>query len=216
MYNLYYAPGTASMAVHWMLMELDVPYNLTFVDIDANEHKSPRYLALNPSGQVPTLLIDGAPHTETAALLMLLAERHPDAGLQPPIGDPLRPAALELMFYLANVPLPGFRAWFYPADLSSAASADDVREHTRRRIEQAFQRLDDRLAGERSFLLGERFSIADILATTMIRWSRNMPKPGECWPNLAAYATRMRARPALRWVHEREGLTDWIDGNRSL
>ena len=86
MYKLYYSPGTASLAVHWMLIELKVPFELVLTDIEKGAQKTPAYLKLNPAGRVPTLLVDGAPLSDCAALLMLLAERHLTANFAPPIG----------------------------------------------------------------------------------------------------------------------------------
>ena len=80
-YLLFYAPGTASLAVHWMLIELGVPFEAELVDIKAE--RSEAYLRLNPAGRVPTLVVDGTPVSESAALLMLLAERHPEGGFAP-------------------------------------------------------------------------------------------------------------------------------------
>ena len=80
---LYYAPGSASFLVHWLLIELDLEYELCLVDFKSAAQKSPAYLALNPNGVVPTLEIDGAPHYEAAALIMHLADAHPAAGLAP-------------------------------------------------------------------------------------------------------------------------------------
>jgi len=68
MYTLYYSPDRASLAVHWMLIELGVPFEARLVDFAAREHKSADYLRLNPDGMVPTLLIGGKPHAESAAL----------------------------------------------------------------------------------------------------------------------------------------------------
>ena len=85
MYTLYWSPGTASLCVHWMLIELGEPHELVQVDIEAGEHRKPEYLKLNPSGVVPTLVVEGVPLGEAAALCMILAERHPEAGFQPAI-----------------------------------------------------------------------------------------------------------------------------------
>lgn len=212
MYTLYYAPGTASFAVHWMLIELGVPFELKEVDLDAGEQKSPEYLKLNPKGKVPTLIVDGQPCTECAALLMLLAERHPEASLAPLQGAPERPKYLELMVYLANTLMPAFRAWFYPPDFGGLERSEEIRENARGRIEAAFDQLSALLWDGRQFLLGESCTTADILATMLARWSRNMPKPAGAWPNLNPYLARMRQREGLREVHAREGLTDWISG----
>jgi glutathione S-transferase len=61
-------------------------------------------------------------------------------------------------------------------------------------------------------MLGASFSVVDLFACMLMRWSRNMPKPATEWPHIARYLSRMRAMPSLREVHAREGLTDWIDG----
>jgi glutathione S-transferase len=83
-YVLFYAPGTASLAVHWLLIELGVEFRAKRLNLEAGEQRSPSYLQLNPAGRVPTLVVDGQAYTESAALLMLLAERHPEAKLAPP------------------------------------------------------------------------------------------------------------------------------------
>ena len=83
MYSLYYAPGAASLVVHWLLIELDAPHELRLVDTQARQHKSAEYLALNPNGVVPTLIDDGKPLYEAAALVLHLADRHAQSGLAP-------------------------------------------------------------------------------------------------------------------------------------
>lgn len=206
MYRLYWSPGAASLAVHWMLLELEVRFEAERADIDSGRNRAPDYLRLNPDGRVPTLVVDGAPVSETAALLMLLAERHPEAGLAPAPGSPDRAAWLQWMLYLANTLMPAFRLWFYPDDLKGAD-----REAIRTSIEAVFERIDARLAGRR-FMIGEGLTTVDLLAAMLMRWSRNMPRPATDWPNIALYLGHIRARPALREVHAREGLSDWIDG----
>jgi glutathione S-transferase len=210
LYKLFYAPGAASLAVHWMLVELGVEFELSRVDFQKDEQKTPEFRNLNPKGQVPVLVIDGQPHSESAALLMLLAERHPSGGLAPPPGSRARPAYVEAMFVLANGLLPAFRAWFYAGDVASPDHEEETRNQARRRIEASFERLDEALSDGRQFLVGDTMSAVDFLATMLVRWSRNMPKPAETWPRIKEYSTRMKTRPALRDVHRREGLTDWI------
>jgi glutathione S-transferase len=209
MYALYYAPGTASLVVHWMLLELGVPFELRRVDLKAP--RTPEHLALNPSGQVPVLVVDGAPVTESAAILMLLAERHPEAGFASPPGSPLRGAWLQEMVWLANGLMPPFRLWFYDGE-GEGPGPQAVRAAAGAKIEAALARLDGRLADGRAFLLGDGITTVDLLATMLCRWARAMPRTAESWPRLGAYLRRMKARPALREVHAREGLTDWIEG----
>jgi glutathione S-transferase len=212
MYKLYYSPSTAATAIHWMLIELGVPFELSLVDIETNAQKAPAYLALNPSGHVPTLVIDGRPHAEMAALLMLLAERHAEAGFDVPPGATGRADYLQWMFYLANTLQPAYRAWFYADEIAGPDNVEATRRHAQARIETAWSRIDAHLADGRAFMLGETMTALDFLAAILARWSRNMPRPASAWPHAGAYVQRMRARPALREVHAREGLTDWIDG----
>ena len=211
MYTLYGSPSTAGTAIHWLLLELGVPFDARMLDFDKGEHKTPEYLALNPDGVVPTLIVDGAPVTQMAGVATLLAERHPEAGLAPAAGSPDRAEYLSWTFWLANSFQPHFRAWFYPHEPAGGEAQEAVKAAARARIEQGLARLDARLA-DRAFLVGDRFSTVDLLATILCRWTRNMPRPATAWPNLGGYLDRMRQRPALREVHVREGLTDWIDG----
>jgi len=210
MYTLYYAPGAASLAVHWMLIELGAPFSLVKIDIDAKEHKGAAYLKINPRGQIPALVIDGKPHAETAALLLLLAERHPEKHLAPAPGEAGRADFLQTLFYFANTLQPAFRLWFYPEDGAGAAHVEAVKAQARAVIEAAWDRLDSLLADGRPFVVGNRLSAADFLGTMLTRWSRNMPRPAQNWPHIGAYMARMKALPSLREVHAREGLTDWI------
>src|SRR5688500_6861179 len=100
MYTLYYSPGSASMLIHLLLLEIGAPHERRRVDLEAGAQRDPAYLRLSPGGVVPTLIVDGQPCWETAALALLLGERHPEAGLAPPPGAPLRPAHLQWVAYL--------------------------------------------------------------------------------------------------------------------
>src|SRR3546814_11996448 len=94
---LDYSPGAASMLVHGLLIDLGIPHELRLLDFGARQQKSAEYLALNPSGVVPTLVLDGRPMTEAAAIALHLAEQHPQAKLVPAIGDPARRDCLQWM-----------------------------------------------------------------------------------------------------------------------
>lgn len=211
-YVLYGSPSTASLCVHWMLLDLGVPFELRMLDFDRGQQRDPDYLRLNPQGRVPTLVVEGEPVTESAAILMLLAERHPEAGLGVEPGAPGRAAYLQAVVFLANNLLPAYRNWFYAEQDGNPAGADAIRARARSQVEAAWERVDADLADGRAFLLGERKTAADYLATMLARWSRNMPRPATTWPRVGAYVDRMRRDPGLREVHRREGLTDWIDG----
>ena len=209
MHTLYFSPGAASLVVHWLLIELDVPHELRQLALAAGEHKRPEYLALNPAGVVPTLLIDGTPHAETTALVMHLADSQPAACLAPMLGSADRARYYEAMVRCANGLQPAFRRWFYPDNVSDANDAAALRNGVQQQIETCFARFDADLADGRSYLLGEAVSAADFLLTMLMRWSRNMPKPATEFPHLAGLAARMKARPSFAKLYAREGLTEW-------
>jgi glutathione S-transferase len=209
MYTLYYSPGAASLVVHWLLIDLGLPHELRRLDLAAGEHKRADYLALNPNGVVPTLLVDGEPVYETAALVLHLADAHPEAGLAPVPGTLERARYYQWLLHLANTLQPAFRRWFYPDEAAGVAAAQANKDSARQAIEACFDRIDAHLAASGPHLLGARLSAADFMLTMLMRWSRNMPRPATQWPQLAALAGLMKARPSFRHLYEVEGLTEW-------
>ena len=209
-YTLYYSPGSASLVVHWMLIELDATHTLAPVDTASGAQKRPEYLALNPNGVVPTLLIDGTPHYEAAALLVHLADAFPDSALAPAPADPQRVEYTQWMFNLANMVQPLFRQWWYPHEPAGQANAEAVRQCVQPRIEAQWQRIDAHLAAHGPHLLGDRMTAADFYLVMLMRWSRNMPKQAIAWPHLSALSARLKTRPSFARLYAREGLTDWV------
>jgi glutathione S-transferase len=209
-YTLYGSPGTASMCVHWMLIELGVPFDFVALDFAKNAQKDPAYLKINPGGHVPGLVIDGIAYAETAALLMILAECHPERGFAPVIGASDRAAYLQWMIVLANTIMPAFRLFYYADEGAGPENADATKVRASGRIEKAFDRIDALMADGRPYLLGNKQRAVDFLLTMLARWSRNLPRTALDWPHLNAYVERMRAMPSYRETHNREKLQGWI------
>ena len=209
MYILYYSPGTASMVVHLALLEIGAPYELQLVDFDQDAQHGAEYLKLNPRGVVPTLVIDGRPRAESAALLQMLAERHPEAKLIPPAGTPEHEAWLQWTVYLSNTLMSSYRFWFYPAELGTPEHTPEIRAALQAKIAAVWDLLDAQLAANGPYLLGGDFSGADLLLTMLMRWSRNMPRPATGWPALERLADLVRARPSWKRLYEIEGLSEW-------
>ena len=207
---LYGSRSTASLVVHWLLIELGVEHELRMLDFDKREQKSPEYLKLNPQGRVPTLLIDGQVLTESAAIAMHLADLYPQARLAPALGTPKRAAYYRWMFFCACTLMPAYRDWFYPDEPAGAENIDKVKASSRAVLESAWQQVEDHLHAHGPYLLGENRSAADFVLTMLMRWSRNMPRPTDTWPALRAHAARMKALPSFKEVYARERLTDWV------
>jgi glutathione S-transferase len=177
MLTLYFAPGTSSMAVHIALNEVGASFESRPLSFAKREQHSPAYLALNPEGKVPTLVIDGRPLTEVAAILFYLARSFPAARLLP--GDPEGEAqALSWMSFIAST--------LHPARIKGVA-------HTQRVYGIADKRL-----GDKQWAL-ECYSVVDIhLFRLYWRLSRALDLAPGAFPNLAAHHERMMARPAVK------------------
>lgn len=183
MLTLYFAPGSSSMAPHIALHEVGVPFESRPLSFMKRENRTPAYLALNAEGKVPTLLIDGRPLTEVAAILFYLARRFPEAGLLPEDVEAEAQVVSWMSFIAATV---------HPARRQGIDHARTV-----------YDGVDQRL-GNVEWAVG-RYSIADIhLFRLFWRFSNSLhPAPGD-FPNLSAHYQRMMARPAVRRTIEIE------------
>ncbi|MBC3862793.1 glutathione S-transferase family protein [Undibacterium jejuense] len=209
MYTLYYCPSTASMVVHLALLEIGAEHELKLVDFETRQQKDAAYLALNPNGVVPTLVIDGKAYIESAALLMMLAERHPEAGLVPAAGSTEHDLWRQWLVYLSNDLQSTFRFWFYPGDLGYTEHPEPVRLALQHKIETIWSHLETHLNKNGPYLLGEQFSAADLFLTMLMRWSRNMPKPATEWPALNELTHLVTSRPSWKKMHAIEALSTW-------
>jgi len=207
-YTLYYSPGAASMLVHLCLLEIGVPYRTVCLDFERGEQHSQEYLELNPLGVVPTLVVSGKPLIESAALLLILSERHPEAGLAPAPSSPTRDAWHQWVVHLANLGAT-YRMWFYPHDLGAAEHEPRTRLALQRRIEDTWDRLESHLQANGPYMLGETFSGLDLQLTMLMRWSRKMPRPATQWPALLRLAQLVCRRPSWKRLYEIEELAEW-------
>jgi glutathione S-transferase len=197
------------MGVHLALLEIGAPHELVRVDLPTGGHKSAEYLALNPNAVVPTLIVDGRPMYETAALLLFLAERHPEAGLEVRPGTPGRGAYLQWIAHFSNTLQTAYNRWFHPEHAAGGEALDAVKQAGRARVEQTWEQLEAHLRANGPFVAGEDMSVADLYATMLARWSRNMPRPATTHEATAALVARVKARPSWKMLYEREGLTEW-------
>jgi glutathione S-transferase len=183
MLTLYFAPGSSSMAVHIALHEIGVAFEPRPMSFRNSDLRSPGYLALNPEGKVPTLVIDGRPLTEVAAILYYLAKRFPEAGLLPHDDIEAGAQALSWMSFAAST--------LHPARRQGLDYAKEV------------YAIADRRLGS-GWALGS-YSIADIhLFRLWWRLANSLKPAPETFPNLKAHHTRMLARPAVRRTIEIE------------
>jgi glutathione S-transferase len=184
MLTLFFAPGASSMAPHIALFEVGAPFEGRPLSFKRGENKDPGYLALNPTGQVPTLLIDSRPLTEVAAILFYLARRYPEAGLLPDHAEGQARVIYWMSFIAATV---------HPARRHGLGHARGI------------YALADRRLGARDWAVEDRYSIADIhLFRLFWRFFNSLKPPAEEFPNLMRLYNRMLERPAVRRTLEVE------------
>lgn len=186
--TLFHAPNSRSCAVRFLLEELGVPYELHVLDLKKNEQRAPAYLAVNPMGKVPAIRHGDALVTELPAIFIYLADLFPDAGLAPSLNDPLRGPYLRwLAFYGSS---------FEPAIADRAMKREPAPPVLcpYGDYDTMLATLTDRLrAGP--YLLGERFSAADILWGNSLGWVTMFKLVPEL-PEIVAYRDRVNDRPA--------------------
>lgn len=184
MLTLYFAPGSSSMAAHIALHEIGVPFEPRPLSFARKETRDPGFLAVNPEGKVPTLLIDGRKLTEVAGILYYLARRFPDAGLLPAGDIEAEAQIISWMSFIAATIHPSRRQGI---------------EHARTVYALADQRLGNQTWAS------DRYSIADIhLFRLFWRFRDSLDAASGAFPALSAHYDRMMARPAVQKTIEIE------------
>ena len=178
MLTLYFSPGSSAMAPHIALHEVGAAFDARPISFGRKEHRSAAYLAINPEGKVPTLLVDGRPLTEVASILFYLARRYPEAALLPVDDIEAEARVISWMSFLA--------ATVHPARRQGIEFARGIFVIAERRL------------GGAPWCVG-RYSIADIhLFRLFWRFRNALHPPDDEFPRLLAHHDRMMARDAVR------------------
>ena len=187
--TLFHSPHTRSAGALILLEELGMPYDLKVLDMKRGEQREPAYLAINPMGKVPAVLHGDALVTEQPAVFMYLADLFPEAGLAPAIGDPLRGPYLRWLVYYGSC--------FEPALIDRAMKREPAAPSTSPYgdYDTMLKTLTDQLA-KGPYLLGDRFSAADVLWGTALTWTTMFKLVPEL-PVITDYMARVNARPAV-------------------
>jgi glutathione S-transferase len=188
--KLYYAPKTRSMRAFWILEEAGRPYETELVDFRGGRHSTPEYHRINPMEKVPALTDGEAAVAESAAICAYVAERCPEAGLAPPVGDAKRGRYLQWLFFHANVEAAFVQKFANVQIPSSQAGWGD--------FDRVFDVIDETLAAGGPWMLGERFSAADVMIGGDLYLGSEGFKLVTLKPASAAYLARCKERPAFK------------------
>lgn len=190
---LFHHPQTRAAGVVWMLEEVGCDYTLRFVDVRGGAQKQPDVVAVNPMGKVPTLVDGEAVVTEAAAIGMYLADRYAPGRLAPALDDPARGTYLRWCLFAPSVIEPGCMAkaagWAFGEGTAGWGNFD------------AMVGTIEAAVGEGPWVLGDSFSMADVVFGGTVRWMLQFGMLPER-PVLTAYRDRLDARPAAQRAAE--------------
>jgi glutathione S-transferase len=192
--TLYHHPYSRAANVVWMLEEVGVPYELRSVDIMKGAHKAPELVALNPMGKLPILTDGETVVTESAAIALYLADRYAYGRLAPRVDDAARGTYLRWSLFAPSVIEPGTMArqagWSFKESQAGWGS-----------YEAMLKAMQSAIDG-RSFVLGDTFSMADVVFGGTLRFMLTF-RTIEPLPAFTAYAERLAQRPALQKAEAR-------------
>ncbi|MCF8710210.1 glutathione S-transferase family protein [Rhizorhapis sp. SPR117] len=189
----YHNPRSRAAMVHWMLEECGADYELRPIDFEKGDHKSPEFLAINPMGKIPAVVVDGTVITETPAIIAWLADAYPAAKLAPPVGSPERGTWYRWLFFGGSCFEPALsdRMFNRPSPENAAALGWSSFEVVLTTLAKALD--------PGPYLLGEDFSAADLYIGSELNWAMMFGAPGlKDKPVFTAYVDRLTARPAYQ------------------
>jgi GST-like protein len=206
---LYGDRGSGSAPIEMVLAEIGAPVELRGVPLATDAQRAAEYRRINPMGRIPTLILpDGTVVTETAAILLTLADRHPEAGLLPPPGDPDRARVLRWLMVAAAEGYPHVTRYDYPERFSAhPAHAPAIRDRAQAMYRDLWRLVEAEagLTGDPAapYLLGARFSVADPYLAVLPRWLKGLDWLRETCPRLALLSATVSARPAIAPIWRR-------------
>lgn len=200
--KLFYSPGACSLAPHIVLNELNEPYELERVDLNAKTTQTGSdFTAINSKGYVPTLEIaKGEVLTEVSIILQYLADRAKDASLLPRFGSMERYRAMETLNFIASELHKGIGGLFNPS------MPEDGKKAIIDRVNRRLAWLNAELI-KKPYLLGDRYSVADAYAFTVLGWAKWVKLDLSPYAQIVAYMDRVAGRPAVRSAMDKEGLS---------
>ncbi len=199
--KLFYMPGACSLAPHIVANEAGIDLDLVKVDGKSKKTEQDQdYLATNPNGYVPTLVLDdGETLTEASVVVQYLADRKPETGLMPPAGDIARYKVKQWLTFVATELHKSFSIFFKPN------STEDMKAINREHLARRLTFVDKSLNG-RSFLTGETFTVADAYLWTILGWAKYTGIDLAGYPNVQRFLGAVASRPAVQKSLRAEGL----------
>jgi len=200
--KLYFSPGACSLSPH--ITALEAGLNLTLVKVDTKTKKledGSDFLAINPKGQVPTLVLDdGEVVTEGPVIAQILADLAPASNLAPGNGTKARYKLQEWLNFITSELHKGYSPLFKPT------TPDDYKPVAKAQLADRYAFVNEKLAGKK-YLLGDTFTVADAYLFTVSNWAQYVGVDLSAYGNVAAFMARVAERPQVQAALKAEGLT---------
>jgi glutathione S-transferase len=192
--KLYYAPGACSLAPHIALSESGLEYTTERVDLRTHTYgRDADYYGVNPKGYVPVLELDnGERLTEAAVILQYIADRKPGT-LAPAFGSFERYRLMEWLNFIATEIHKGLSPLWKPT------TPEDYKPVVLEAVGRRFDYVSEAM-GNKPYLTGDRFTIADAYLFTIANWHRFLNFDVKRWPVIARFLERVAERPAVHAV----------------
>lgn len=196
--TFYYAPMTSAVRPYWALEELGVPYEKQKLSLADGDTKKPEYLALNPNGKVPLLVVDGTPIFESLAILIYLGETYGvEKGLYPAPGLERAEALKWMAWSSATLVETLVRILFNASDRTPADQKNEkAAEAAKKEFHGHLEILDKALEGK-EYLVGGRFTFADLAIVSFLPFAARFGIDTGPYKNITAWSGRCITRPAL-------------------
>lgn len=206
--TLYAAKGTGSVAPQAVLALAGADHNIVWIDYSATEHHSSAFLAVNPRGQLPALTLDdGTVLTESAAIMLHLADCYPEAGLLENPGSPQRAQTYRWIVFMATNVYEDFLRMEYPANYTVDSTAEaSVSSSGAASMDRSWGILSQALR-DRQTLVGEKLSIADIYLAMLFSWHPDQKGLNTRYPNLLPAVRNALTHPEVQKVFDDNGCT---------
>jgi glutathione S-transferase len=206
--QLYYAPGACSFVPHVALEIVRAAtgqeFEPTLVRLHKGEHKTSDYLALNPDGQVPMLVVDGKPLTQIVAISDWLDRTFPQAALFP-VDLSARAQAIRELAWMNNTAHPTFTRVFRSDYFAESEGAQaEVKKTAMTQFRVCLDRVQEWAARAKQYWLGGKPSVHDAYAFTLLRWGGYAGIDPKSLPAYYAYIERVMAAAPVAAVLERE------------
>jgi glutathione S-transferase len=218
MYKLYWHRDTSSTAAMAILEEIGLPFDMQELIWERGDTETPEYLKVSPLGLFPALeLGDGTSMFESAAMVQILCDRHPEINLAPLNSESDRSTYLQWLFYLSNTIYPSTTRMWHPERFTTKPEYEpSVKEQAKLMIMDQWQGIEAYLEKEGPYLLGDRFSACDIYLQMITTWLESPADLLSTFPNIRNLVKEVLSRKSCQIANDRHNPDTGLEQDQEI